>query len=423
MAIPVTAQASVPQSEADPIPFARPFIGGEEEEAVLRVLRSGWLTTASEALAFEQEFACRLNEDAAVPVHAAAVSSATAGLHLALEACGVGEGDVVLVPTYTFASTAETALCLGAEAAFVDCAPDSFLLDAEKLEETARRLSEGKTAYETGGPSGRPRAVIPVHFGGLCCDMEAVCAIARRYGMAVIEDAAHAFPAYSPQGLPAGTRGDAGVFSFYATKTITTGEGGMVVSHDPEIIKRVSLMRCHGIDRSVWNRYTDAGASWYYEVAEAGYKYNLPDILAAIGRVQLRRADDLLDKRKRIAARYDAAFSAAPFLAVPPTAPGDARHLYPLRQAEPAHTGAPFPTGQPSPRDGWVKKLQARGIGVSVHFIPLHTMPYYKKRYGLHEVRFPRAEDTFRRVISLPLWPGMTDGQVERVIEAVLGLA
>jgi dTDP-4-amino-4,6-dideoxygalactose transaminase len=413
---------SAPQNAADAIPFARPFIGAEEEEAVLRTLRSGWLTTASEALAFEREFAGRLNEDAAVPVHAAAVSSATAGLHLALEACGVAAGDVVLVPAYTFAATAEVALYLGAEAAFVDCAPDSFLLDTEKLEEAARRLSEGKTAYKTGGPSGRPRAVVPVHFGGLCCDMEAVRGIARRYGMAVIEDAAHAFPAYSPQGLPAGTMGDAGVFSFYATKTLTTGEGGMVVSPDPEIIKRVSLMRCHGIDRSVWNRYTDAGASWYYEVAAAGYKYNLPDLLAAIGRVQLRRTDDLLEKRKGIAARYDTAFSAAPFLAVPPTAPGDARHLYPLRLAEPVRP--PFPAEQPrsSPRDGCIKKLQAQGIGVSVHFIPLHTMPYYKNRYRLPEGLFPRAENAFRRVISLPIWPGMTCEQTDRVIEAVLGL-
>lgn len=407
---------SMRQDTADAIPFARPFIGQEEEEAVLRVMRSGWLTTAGEALAFEREFAARLGENAVdPPAGAAAVSSATAGLHLALEACGVGAGDVVLVPSYTFASAAEVAVCLGAEAAFIDCAEDSFLLDAENLEMTARRLSEGKTAYETGGPSGRPRAVIPVHFGGLCCDMEAVRGIARDYGMAVIEDAAHAFPAYSARGVPAGTLGDAGVFSFYSTKTLTTGEGGMVVSPNLEIIKRVSLMRMHGIDRSVWNRYTDAGASWRYEVAEAGYKYNLPDILAAIGRVQLRRADDLLGKRRSIAARYDAAFSGGPFFSVPPTAEGDARHLYPLRLNS--------ALSERISRDECVWKLQEQGIGVSVHFIPLHTMPYYRKRYKLKARDFPRAMDAFSRVVSLPLWPGMTDGQADRVIEAVLGLA
>ena len=392
------------------IPFFRPFIGEEEEEAVLRVLRSGWLTTAGEALAFEREFAERLSR--AEPLAAAAVSSATGGLHLALEALDLQAGDVALIPAYTFASTAETAIHTGAEVAFIDCAEDSFLLDTEALERTARRLSEGKTAYETGGPSGRPRVVIPVHFGGLCCDMKAVNETARRYGMAVVEDAAHAFPAYSETGEPAGALGDAGVFSFYATKTITTGEGGMVVSRDNDLINRVALLRCHGIDRPVWNRYTGHAASWYYEVVQAGYKYNLPDILAAIGRVQLRRADDLLEKRKRIAARYDAAFSASPFFSIPPSAAGDARHLYPLRLNPPLA----------AVRGDCVKKLQEWGIGVSVHFIPLHTMPYYRKRYGTGFGGFPGAEDAYSRVISLPIWPGMTDSQVERVIASVFKL-
>jgi dTDP-4-amino-4,6-dideoxygalactose transaminase len=235
---------------------------------------------------------------------------------------------------------------------------------------------------------------------------------ARRYGAAVIEDAAHAFPAYSESGLPAGTLGDAGVFSFYATKTITTGEGGMVVSADSGIIKRVSLMRCHGIDHAVWNRYTSNRASWRYEVAEAGYKYNLPDILAAIGRVQLRRADELLCMRESIAERYDAAFSGKPGLTIPPSGSGDARHLYPLRLGQPL-AGS---------RDDCVKKIKECGIGVSVHFIPLHTMPYYKKRYNLNDGDFPCAEDAFRREISLPIWPGMTDQQVDRVIESIIKL-
>jgi dTDP-4-amino-4,6-dideoxygalactose transaminase len=397
---------------AGTIPFARPFIGKEEEDAVLRVLRSGWLTTDGEALAFEQEFAERLGRAAGTPLAAAAVSSGTGGLHLALEACGLRAGDVALVPAYTFAATAGAAVCLGAEVAFVDCAADSFLLDTDSLERTARRLAEGKTAYETGGPAGRPRVVVPVHFGGLCCDMGAVNETARRYGMSVVEDAAHAFPAYTETGEPAGTLGDAGVFSFYATKTITSGEGGMVVSRNRDLINRVSLLRCHGIDRPVWNRYTGEKASWYYEVVQAGYKYNLPDILASIGRVQLRRADELLDKRKRIAARYDAAFSGIPALSTPPASAGDARHLYPLRLNPPLA----------AVRDHCVRKLQDMGIGVSVHFIPLHKMPYYRKRYGLKDGDFPRAEDTYSRVISLPIWPGMTEEETGRVIDSVFEL-
>ncbi|MDR2802989.1 MAG: DegT/DnrJ/EryC1/StrS aminotransferase family protein [Treponema sp.] len=392
------------------VPFARPFIGREEEEAVLRALRSGWLTTASEAAAFEKEFAERLNLNAESPITALAVNSATSGLHLALEASRMRAGDVALVPSYTFTATAAAALYLGAEVAFVDCAADSFLIDPEQLEKTARRLSEGKTAYESGGPAGKPHAVIPVHFGGLCCDMTSINEIARRYGMTVIEDAAHAFPSYSETGFPAGTLGDAGVFSFYATKTITTGEGGMLVSRNPEIIKRASLMRCHGIDRAVWNRYTDSKASWYYEVIESGYKYNLPDILAAIGRAQLRRVDDLWEKRKHIAARYDAAFSDNPRFSIPTVAAGDARHIYPLRFTERLS------------RDSCAKKLQEAGIGVSVHFIPLHMMPYYKKRYNLKDGDFPNAENAYKRVISLPIWPGMTGKQIDRVIDSVLKL-
>jgi dTDP-4-amino-4,6-dideoxygalactose transaminase len=399
------------QSDADFIPFARPFIGQEEEDAVLRVMRSGWITTASEALAFEAEFAERLNQTAETPVRVAAVNSATSGLHLALEACGVRAGDVVLVPSYTFAATAEAAVYLGAKIAFIDCAPDSFLLDIEHFEKVARRLSSGKTAYEKGGPSGVPCAVIPVHFGGLCCNMNAINSIARRFSIAVIEDAAHAFPAYTEAGRPAGTLGDIGVFSFYATKTLTTAEGGMVVSHNQGLINRVSLMRCHGINRTIWNRYTSGGDSWYYEVVEAGYKYNLPDILAAMGRVQLGRADNLLNKRKHIAARYDEAFSNEPSFTIPPSASGDARHLYPLRLN-------PKLTSRIS-RDDCIAKLKDLGIGVSVHFIPLHTMPYYKKCYNLKADDFPQAEDAYKRVISLPIWPGMTDEQVDRVINSV----
>ncbi|MDR0457273.1 MAG: DegT/DnrJ/EryC1/StrS family aminotransferase [Treponema sp.] len=385
----------------DDIPFAKPFTGTEEEDAVIRVLRSGWLTTGIEALNFEKEFAEFLKRPPLLKtgsLHCLAVNSATSGLHLALEACGIGPGDAVLVPSCTFTATAEVARYLGADPVFVDVSPGAFHIDPAALENTLLKL-----------PSGKARAVIPVHYGGLPCDMEAIMDIARRYGLKVIEDAAHAFPS-----AIAGTTGDIGVFSFYATKTITTGEGGMIVCGDEAIARRIALMRIHGIDRTIWNRYSDARASWYYEVAEAGYKYNLPDLLAAIGRVQLARAWELLRMRETIAAAYDSAFCGNECLLLPPTGSDDARHLYPLR-LNPLHLRIS--------RDEFIQKLKEAGIGVSVHFIPLHTMPFYKNRYHLTEEDFPETMKSCRQEISLPIWPGMSNAQVDRVIETVLSIS
>jgi dTDP-4-amino-4,6-dideoxygalactose transaminase len=399
--------------EAEPVPFARPFIGTGEEEAALRVLRSGWLTTGAEALALEKEFAAFLAEGSpaqgAAP-HCLAVNSATSGLHLALEACGVQSGDLVLVPSLTFTSTAEVARYLGADPVFVDVAPGTFHIDPAALE--AKIVSLKNTGKA-------PKAVMPVHYGGLPCDMKAIMNIARRYSLKVIEDAAHSFPSRLSDGsfagpLYAGALGDVGVFSFYATKTLTTGEGGMVVCKDTAIARRISVMRSHGIDRSVWNRYTDAKASWYYQVAEAGYKYNLPDLLAAVGRVQLARAWDLLAMRRKIAAAYDDAFAGDGRFHIPPTGDGDARHLYPLRLN---------PAQVKTSRDDCIQKLQERLIGVSVHFIPLHTMPFYKNRYHLNDEDFPETMKSFRQEISLPIWPGMSETQVQRVIETVRACA
>ena len=375
------------------IPFALPFIGAEEEEAVIRVLRSGWLTTGKEALAFEKEFAEFLGLPASKDGGCLAVNSATSGLHLALEACGIGPGDAVLVPSCTFTATAEVARYLGADPVFIDVAPGTFHMDPSALEETLRRL-----------PPGKAKAVIPVHYGGLPCDMAAIMDIARRYGLKVIEDAAHAFPSI------AGTIGDIGVFSFYATKTITTGEGGMVACRDEATYRRISVMRSHGIDRIAWNRYSDARASWYYEVVEAGYKYNLPDLLAAIGRVQLSRSRELLRMREEIAAVYDSAFSGNGCVLIPPTGSGDARHLYPLRLN---------PDRLRISRDECIAKLKEAGIGVSVHYIPLHIMPFYKNRYQLTDNDFPETMKSCMREISLPIWPGMNHEQISRVIEAV----
>jgi dTDP-4-amino-4,6-dideoxygalactose transaminase len=420
------------------IPFARPFIGKEEEEAALRVLRSGWLTTGEESLAFEREFAAFLGnaggglreEPDSPPLTALAVNSATSGLHLALEALGVGTGDLVLVPSYTFTSTAAVVRYLGGEPVFVDVVPGGFHMDPKALEYTLKRLDAGFPAYpprqtagqaaskgvskEGYGPRGKAKVVIPVHFGGLPRNMDSVLSVARRYGLLVLEDAAHAFPSRLEDGSWAGTLGDGGVFSFYATKTLTTGEGGMVVCRDRNMADRVARMRSHGIDRNVWNRYTDNKASWYYEVTEAGYKYNLPDLLAAVGRVQLSRAMDLLAMREEIAGLYDGAFKDDVHFFLPPTGPGDARHLYPLRlNLETLGIS----------RDGFIEKLKAEDIGVSVHFIPLHIMPYYKKRYALEAEDFPESLKSFKQVISLPIWPGMKRAQADKVITVVKKLA
>jgi dTDP-4-amino-4,6-dideoxygalactose transaminase len=416
------------------IPFARPFIGKEEEAACIRALRSGWLTTGRETLAFEREFASFLisgtlkntvafldsaqfesNDDCmdGTNLRCLAVNSATSGLHLALEACSVGEGDLAITPSYTFTSTAEVVRYLGAEPVFVDTAPGTFHMDPNALEAVLRRLLAGERAYPARGgfgPKGAPKAVLPVHYGGLPCDMDAIMAIATRYDLNVIEDAAHSFPSKlknSGSATFAGTIGDAGVFSFYATKPLATGEGGMVVTRNQALAARISIMRSHGIDRAIWNRYTDTKASWCYGVVAPGYKYNMPDVLSALGRVQLSRCMELLALRQRMAARYDAAFSGDERFIIPATGAGDARHLYPLRLHPSIN------------RDAFIQRARALGVGVSVHFIPLHTMPYYKNRYGFEDNDLPESFKAFKQEVSLPLWPGMTEEAVEYVITCV----
>ncbi len=397
----------VPSTPAEPafIPFATPDIGDAEIEAVVEALRSGWLTTGPSAAAFETEFAAYLAALAgkgAGPsrAHAVAVNSATAGLHLALEACGIGPGDEVIVPTWTFAATAEVVRYLGAEPVIVDVHLDTLNLD----------LRAAQAAI-----TGRTRGIIPVHVGGLPVDRVGLHALALTHGLEVVEDAAHCFPAVSA-GLPVGLGGSrAVVFSFYATKTMTTGEGGMVLTHDEALARRVRTMRLHGISRDVFDRYTSRGASWAYEVVAPGYKYNLTDPAAAMGRVQLARAASMRDRRAQIAARYDEAFADLPAW-LPAHAPvGDthAWHLYVLRLTADA----------PVDRDTFIERMATQhAIGCSVHFIPLHRHPYWRERYGLKAAAFPVAERAFTEVVSLPLSSALTDGQVDRVIAAVRDL-
>jgi dTDP-4-amino-4,6-dideoxygalactose transaminase len=379
----------------DFVPFFLPSISADEENAVLRVMRSGWLTTGKEALAFESEFAAFSGTP-----HALACNSASSGLMLAMDAFGVGPGNKILTTPYTFVSTATSARHLGAEVAYADIERDSYNIDPDAIE---RALAKDRTI----------RAVVPVHIAGHLCRMAEIRDIASRYGVAVIEDAAHAFPSRHPDGF-AGTQGDAGVYSFYATKTITTGEGGMVAVKDPEAAARIKMMRSNGIDRNVFDRYTSKEASWLYDVREEGWKMNLPDILAAIGREQLKKADALLERRSAIFRRYNEAFAPYDCFALPPDGPGNARHLYLLRiVADRLDVG----------RDEFARQLQAAGLGVSMHFIPHYEFSWCKKRYGLKAEDFPESYRKYASTVTLPFWPDMTEAMVERVIAVTIAAA
>lgn len=393
----------------DRIPFHRPSIGAEEEAAVLRVLRSGWLTTAGEARAFEAEFA-----SATGAAHAISVNSATSGLHLALEAVGVGPSDRVITTPYTFTSSAEVVRYLGADPLFVDVREDDLNIDPELVANAlaGRRGSRGGREVPATGGASPVRAILPVHIGGHPCAIGELCEMAGDAGVPVVEDAAHAFPA-SRDGRALGTWGACGVYSFYATKTITTGEGGMVVTADEELAKRMTVMRLHGIDREVWDRFTSATPSWRYAVVEAGFKYNMPDVLAAIGRVQLTRARAFLDQRRAIASRYHELLADRDYLRLPPASGESSWHLYPIRlRLERLSID----------RDEFIARLAEAGIGTSVHYIPLHLMPYYRDRYGLKPDDFPVSWDAYRRAVSLPIYPGLSDESVARVAETVVAI-
>lgn len=378
------------------IPFSLPSIGIEEEEAVLRVLRSGWLTTGKEALAFEKEFALFTGSP-----HALAVNSATSGLQLAMEACGITKDTAILTSPYTFIATSSAALHLNASVQYCDIEKDTYNIDPEKIEDALKR--------DRALLKPRIKAVVPIHIAGNVCRMQDIMTLAKKYEVYIIEDAAHSFPSKTDNGY-AGTIGDIGVFSFYATKTITTAEGGMVCTANDELAKRMTTMRMHGIDRSVWDRYTADKASWEYDVIEAGYKYNLPDILAAIGREQLKKADFFLEKRIHIIKQYNQAFAECPWIIPPPDGKGNAWHLYLLNLDLQKIT---------INRNSFSQFLQEDGIGVSMHFIPHFLMSFWKKK-GLDEKDFPNAKTRYESTISLPLWPDMTQMMIDKVIETVI---
>lgn len=375
------------------MPFARPDITSAEVGAAAEAIRSGWLTTGPDAAAFETEFAAHVGGD----VTAVAVSSATAGLHLALEALGIGPGDEVLVPTWTFTATAAVVHHLGADPVLVDVEPSTLTIDLE----AARRLVTPRT-----------KAVIPVHFAGLPVPRGALSELAREHDLRVVEDAAHAIPSSTEGRVVGGAVHDAAVFSFYATKSITTGEGGMITVADERLAERMRVTRLHGISRDVFDRYRDATPAWQYDVVAPGYKYNLPDPAAAMGRVQLRRSEGMATARARTASTYDEAFADLP-VRLPAQAPAGSRHawhLYVIRLTDDAPVG----------RDAFVQAMSALGVGTSVHFIPLHLQPYWRERCGLRADQLPVATREFDRAVSLPIFSAMSPRDVERVVDAVV---
>jgi len=372
------------------LPFHVPEIGPEEIRSVVETLESGWLTSGSKVKRFEENFSRFIGCQYSV-----AVNSCTAALHLALEAVGIDEGDEVIVPTMTFTATAEVVLYFKAKPVLVDCRPNSFNIDPDLLE----RAITAKT-----------KAIIPVHFGGQSCDMERILQIARKHKLYVIEDAAHALPA-KYHGKTIGTIGDITCFSFYATKTITTGEGGMATTQNPEWAARMRMMSLHGISHDAWKRYTKEG-SWYYEVVQPGFKYNLTDIGAAIGIEQLKKCDAFGAARTRIAATYDQRFSDLYEIETPVCEPDvqHAWHLYVIQlDLERLKIN----------RDQFIETLKEQGIGTSVHFIPLHLHPYYRDKFSYVPDDFPKATEIYQRIISLPIYPKMTESQVDHVVQAV----
>ena len=383
------------------VPFAIPECGNEEIEEVVAVIKSGWLTTASRCAQFEKDFAAYVGAR-----HALAVNSATAALHLGLEALGVRNNDMVLVPTFTFTATAEVVRYLNAHPIFVDCDPKTFCITAEHIQ---KALDINKISLS----DGRLKGLIPVHFGGHPCEMDDLLAFALKYNLEIMEDAAHALPTRYKEKL-IGTLGHVTCFSFYANKTMTTGEGGMLCTDDDDIAGRVKVMRLHGINRDVWDRFS-TGASWEYDVIAPGFKYNMPDTAAAIGIHQLMKVEEFRLKRQRIAEAYFQALKNIPGLSLPLPDCSMKDHSWYLFMIliDPTMTKGGIN------RDQLIEKLAKRNIGTSVHYKPLHRMTYYKEQYNLDPSMFPNAERIFEGCVSLPIFSAMSDEQLEYVINNI----
>ena len=377
------------------VPFHRASIGREEIDEVVRTLESGWLTTGPRTAQFEKDF----REYVAAP-HAQAVNSCTAGLHLSLAALNIGPGAEVITTPLTFCATVNVILHVGATPVLADIGADGNI-DPVSIES---RITE------------RTRAIIPVHLAGLPCEMEAIWKLARRYGLRVIEDSAHAAGAYYRETPIGGSdRSEASVFSFYATKNLTTGEGGMITTHNAEIAESLRILCLHGISKNAWNRYSDRG-NWYYEVLRPGFKYNLTDIQASIGIHQLKKLEGFIEARKEIVQAYNRAFAGMEEFELPPDKDDcqHAWHLYMLRlNLQELEIN----------RDQFIEELKNRGVGTSVHFIPVPLHPFFAEHANRPENHCPKALELYPRIISLPLYPGMSEEQIEYVTHSVKEIA
>jgi len=377
------------------LPFSPPYITEAEIEAVVATLRTDWITTGPQVRDFENDFIASL--DAPENLTALALNSCTAGLHVALATLNIGPGDEVITSPMTFCSSVNVIEHVGATPVLADVEPDTLTLDPQ-------RVADAITP--------RTKAIIPVHYAGHPADMRPIMDLAREHGLYVIEDAAHSLPA-SYEGQRIGTIGDFTSFSFYATKNLTTGEGGMLTG-SPEHIARARILSLHGMSRDAWKRYSAEG-SWFYEVIEPGFKYNMPDIQAAIGRVQLGRLNEMQSRRYEVVEQYHAAFADVPALQIPVERRNveAAWHLYVLR-LHPEHLSIN--------RGRFIEELRARNIGTSVHFIPVHLHPYYRDKYGWKPDDFPVTFDAYQRILSLPLHPRLSDDDIADVTAAVLDI-
>lgn len=391
--------------EKNSIPFSLPDINKDEISEVVDCLKSGWITTGPKTDQFENEFKKYIESEFAL-----AVNSGTSGLHLALAAINVSEGDAVITTTNTFAATAEVIRYQNATPIFIDIDERTQNIDCNKIIEFIEKecaFKNGRLFYQ----DSVVKAIIPVHIGGYPCEMDSIVSIAKKYNLKVIEDAAHALPT-KYNGKLIGTIGDITVFSFYATKPITTAEGGMITTDNSEFYERMKILRLHGIDRDVWDRYSSTQSSWYYEIVAPGYKYNLPDVLSAIGIHQLKKVDIFYRRRREIAEYYIDAFKDLPFIELPEydlDKHQHAWHLFIIKIKKNNYFN----------RDDLHKYLASKQIGTSVHFIPLHMHPYYKKQYGYKSSDFPVAEKNFYEILSLPIYSKMSDGQVEYVVDQI----
>jgi len=394
------------------ISYFKPTIGEEEERDVLACLRSGWLTTGRFAKQFERDFAEFIGVE-----HAVALNSCTAALHLALESVGVEKGDIVLVPTLTFTATAEVVSYFGAIPVMVDSNEIDFCMDMAAARRVVEDISAGRSVpgLSKDAERGEVKAIIPVHYGGHPVDMPALRSLSDDFGLKVVEDCAHALPAVWRDGdgkeTVIGSSSDAGCFSFYANKTITTGEGGMLATNNEKLADRARVMSLHGISKDAWKRYDKRG-SWRYEVLAPGYKYNMPDLAAAVGVNQLKKARAFRDERARVAAGYAERLKDIPGIRLPNAAENveHSWHLYVVRINQ---------NERGVHRDEFIERMRENGVGTSVHFIPLHLQPYYRDAFGYRDGDFPVAEKLFDEIVSLPIYPGLDDDALDRIADAV----